>query len=419
VTKPAAIFGGRDFLNLSSLYGSLLINAVINLLLIGYLARVLEPQTWGMVLLAQALGYWLSLINDYGFTLSGGRAVAKANDLQHVSATARAIIASKGMLSLAIPPVAAAVFFIIPSFQAEPLFLVGGAVFAIAQGLDPIWLFQGLERQYYYAVVTSVSRALTLLAIFWLVQGPEDGWLVLFVQAAGALAIFLLGIIYMRRHLPTARVGLESIREALRMGWKVFQLRAAQSIGGTGLLILGTVSPRAVEAFGSAERIVRNCVGLLGPISAAGMPRIARLIGSDPAAARRTARLSFMVMTGLGLAMGAMMIVLAPMVVQILLGPGYEFVTPILQIASIAIPITSASGMVSVQWMLPLGLDASLVKITVAVGALNVVAFAVLGSLYGALGAVIAMVVVEAASLGGMVLALRRHGGEGFWSRGG
>jgi PST family polysaccharide transporter len=212
------------------------------------------------------------------------------------------------------------------------------------------------------------------------------------------------------------RVKIGDVLAVLSKGLPVFQFRAAQSITGSGLLILGAVSPRAVEAFGSADRIMRNSVGLLGPISAAGMPRIARLIGTDVSAARRTARLSFQVMLGLGLLGGSLLLAFAPFVVNLLLGQDYEFVVPILRIVALALPLSAASGMLGVQWMLPLGLDKPLVRITLAAGLLNVAGFAVLGSRYGALGAAVTIVVMEAVLVIGMVVAIRRAGLGSFWS---
>ena len=43
-----------------------------------YLARVLRPEGWGPVLLAQALATWLVLLIEYAFDLSVTRRLAEA-----------------------------------------------------------------------------------------------------------------------------------------------------------------------------------------------------------------------------------------------------------------------------------------------------------------------------------------------------
>lgn len=398
--------------NIYSLYSAMFVNAVVNLLLIGYLARVLEPEAWGTVLLAQGLGYWLCLIPDYGFSFSAGRAIAQARGSDEAARIAYSVTASKLLLSVGIAPACAIAYFAIGRFQAEPLMLLGAGLFAFAQGLDPIWLFQGRERQVLYALITSTSRIGVLLATYLLVHGAEDSWIVMLLHTAGAMMIFFGGIWFLRVSLPRAPVSAASIAQSLRKGWKVFQFRAAQNLNGTGLLILGAVAPAALDVFGSADRIVRNVLGLLGPISGAGMPRIARLLGTDASAAKRLARLNFFIMVGFATVAAAGLIVLAPIIVRLLLGPGYDAVIPVLRLASLALPMAAASSMLSIQWMLPLGRDKALVAVALASALVTISAFPILASLYGAMGATFAMLAAEAAALTGCVIALRWKGGR-------
>jgi O-antigen/teichoic acid export membrane protein len=413
----AALRRNTMFLNLSSLYLSLGVNAVLTLILMGYLARVLQPEVWGYVLLAQAFGFWVATIPEFGFTLSAGRAVAQCQDPEEVSAVARSVNLSRILLSVLVIPVALIAAFAVPSFRAEPLYLVGGAAFAVAQGFDPIWLFMGIERQYVYAALSSLSRLLILGAAVSLIQSPADGWKVMFLHSAGAAGIFLAALIYARFKYPRAKRTPGSITRMLRTGWGVFQFRLVQSIGGSTLLVLGAVSPRSVEAFGSADRIARLSLGLIGPISGAGMPRIAKLVGSDRSAARDMARLNFAIMAGFGLLVSVLMIAGAPWIVRLILGPGYEFVVPVLRVIAIVLPFSAASNMIAVQWMLPLGLDRAMVKVTFVAGVLGVAGTGLFGWLYGAMGAAIYAVVVEVSLFMGTIATVRSLGVPRFWGK--
>ena len=410
-------FGGRRHaLNLCSLYVSLGINAILNLGLIAYLARVLQPEIWGLVLLTQAFGIWVALIPEYGFSLSAGRAIAQSRGAEEIAIIAQSVNASKALLSVLVLPAGAIALFALSGFRADPAFLAGGMLFAVAQGLDPVWFFQGTERQYLYAVLSTMARLIVFGLIVALVRAPDDGWIVMFLHAAGALFIFGIAWVFMIWTLPRRRIHFGDVRAMLRSAWPIFQFRGAQSLTvNSSLVILGIVSPAGVQAFGSAERIIRNCLGLLGPISAAGMPRIARLLGTDPHAARATARLSFAVMTGSGIVIGGLLFVLAAPVVRILLGTNYEFVIPVLRMVSLSLPFAAASSMIGVQWMLPVGLDRQLVRITLVAGLLNVAGCAILGATFGAMGVAITMVAVEALTLVLMLVTLRHAEQAGFW----
>ena len=407
---------GRDVLNLSSLYASLGINALVNLALIAYLARILRPETFGLVLLAQAFGFWLAMIPEYGFSLSAGRAIARvAGDSRRIALIAHSVNAGKALLAGLTLPVCAIAYFAVSGFNAQPAFLIGAGLFGIAQGFDPIWLFQGTERQFLYAIISSASRALLLGLTLVLVRAPGDGALVMFIQAVAAASVFAAGWIYLMRNFPHERVHRSDVAATLKENWHTFQFRGAQAMTTTSsVVILGIVFPPGVQAFGSAERIVRNCLGLLGPISAAGMPRIARLMGTDAGAAGKVARLSFAVMVAFGLLAGGAIFLLAPLIVKLLLGPAYEFVTPVLRVVSLALPFAAASAMLGVQWMLPLGLDRTLVRMTFIAGLLNLAGCFILGWLYGAMGVAVTMVGVEAVLLLAILTALGRAGHLGF-----
>jgi O-antigen/teichoic acid export membrane protein len=70
--------------------------------------------------------------------------------------------------------------------------------------------------------------------------------------------------------------------------------------------------------------------------------------------------------------------------------------------------------MLGVQWMLPLGLDRTLVRATLIAGLLNLAGCIILGSLYSAMGVAVTMVSVEAVLLAAILIALRRAGHLGF-----
>ncbi|HYD36835.1 MAG TPA: oligosaccharide flippase family protein [Allosphingosinicella sp.] len=417
--KLASLARSRDALNLSSLYAALVINALVNLGLIAYLARVLRPDMFGLVLLAQAFGFWVAMIPEYGFSLSAGRAVARAaGDDMRIATISHSVNAAKALLALLTIPICVVAYFAVSGFNAHPAFLVGAGLFAIAQGLDPIWLFQGTERNVPYAIISSAGRGLLFALALLLVRSPEDGERFMFIQAFAAALVFAAGWIYLRRNYPSVRLRRSEVVAILRDNWHTFQFRWVQALTTTSsVVILGIVSPPGVQAFGSAERIVRNCLGLLGPISAAGMPRISRLVGSDADAARKVARLSFVVMAGFGSLAGAAIFLLAPVIVRVLLGPDYEFVTPVLRTVSLALPFAATSSMLGVQWMLPLGLDRTLVGMYLIAGLINVAGCVVLGSMYSAMGVAVTMVAVEALLVALILAALGRAGHLGFLRR--
>ena len=64
----------------SSDLGVTIANSILPLVMVPYLARVLGPGAWGMVLFAQAVAAWPTLIVEFGFVFSATRDIARHSD---------------------------------------------------------------------------------------------------------------------------------------------------------------------------------------------------------------------------------------------------------------------------------------------------------------------------------------------------
>src|SRR4051812_26576703 len=86
------------------------------LLTIPYLARVLGPENWGPVIAAQGLGIWLTLVLEYGFELTGTRAIAGARTKPHtLPDVVHQVQSAKALLAVAAAPVAVIAAVAVPS----------------------------------------------------------------------------------------------------------------------------------------------------------------------------------------------------------------------------------------------------------------------------------------------------------------
>src|SRR5438045_1958410 len=60
--------------NAIALFGGQVVGMVAPLIAVPYLARVLGPEGWAPVIVAQGLANWITLVLEFGFDLSGTRA---------------------------------------------------------------------------------------------------------------------------------------------------------------------------------------------------------------------------------------------------------------------------------------------------------------------------------------------------------
>jgi len=384
--------------NVGALAGSHALGLLVPLLTVPYLARTLHPAGWAPVLLAQALAAWVVTLLDYGFELSGARAVANARAAGHDLATVVWRIQGAKLLLL---PLGALLLVgaaqALPALRADRALVAWAMVFALARGLNPLWYFQGMERVRGAVAMDTGSRVLAALAVFALVHDQTHGWRVMALQGAAAVLSGGWLTLSLWREQPSVALSLRAAAHTLRTEWALFAFKASSTLYmQANTVLLGLFAPAlAVAAYGGAEKIARAAINLLDPLTRVLLPRISYLVRSDAAAAASLVR-RVLVMLGSGASVaGALLALLAPQVVSLLLGTGYEAAVPVLRLLALLLPIIAIGTVLGIFWALPLGRDRALLVVTAAAGVLNVLLVLILVPRHGASGMAGAVVVAE------------------------
>ena len=401
--------------NTTALFGAQAVALLVPLLTVPYLARTLRPDGWALVLVAQALGNWLLLLIEYGFDMSGTRAVAQARMVPH---TMSSVVGGVQGAKLFLLPAAAAlvllVFVTLPALRGEGRLLAWTLAFAVLRGMSPLWYFQGVERVRAAVAVDVGTKIFAALGVFLLVHEPADGWRVLALQAcfAGVSLVVLTGWMW-REAMPL----LPSVGEAmsiLRRAAGVFGVRAASGlyIQANTLILATLANATTVAFFGGAERIVRASINLLQPLTQAFLPRLSFLSVSDPAHARRTIERCLILVGALGGLFGIVAFVGAPLLTRILLGPGYEGAVPVMRALAVLPFLVAVDTVLGLYWAVPFGHEHAFLRTVIAAGATNVAFALLLVPRYGALGMAAAVVLAELVvlvSLTSLYLRRREH----------
>ncbi|MGI6285997.1 oligosaccharide flippase family protein [Neomoorella humiferrea] len=395
--------------NALALYAVQIANYIFPLITIPYLTRILRPEGWGLVIFAQSFAIWLSLILEYGFNLSATRDISRNRlDLCHISQIVEGVMGAKSLLLLGTVLVTLVAGTATPLFRQYPDYLWLAWLSAIAQGLNPLWYFQGLERLYQPAILSVAARFLSVILIFILIRDAGDGWMVLALHAGAGFFATVISIIWMYREVPFRWPLFSQAINALRMGWSMFFFCSTVSLYTTAnAFILGFfVPPALVGLYGGAEKISKSVLSLLNPISQALYPRMNHLVANDSKRAANLAYLSLLFMGGLGFILSALIIVTAPTIVKILLGPGFEGSIPVLRLLSLLIPLIALSNVLGIQWMVPLGLDRTFNIIIMTAGLINLALAFLFAPRFGPMGMGEAVVLSETFVTSSMFLVL-------------
>ena len=401
--------------NVLALYGVQAGRKLIPLISIPYLARVLGPSGWGTVAFIAAMAELLVICIEFGFNISATREVARNRD--HPKACGRVmagVLGAQACLALLGIILALCASRFLPLIAHRPELLAAGLVYAVAQGLAPLWFFQGLEQMRLAAGLELSGKAVALVGLFVFVHRPTDDWKVLALTAVAPALSTAVGLVLAYRTIPVELPSVALIRRTLAMGAPMFIFRSAESLYGVGnVFLLGLFStPEIVGYFAAAEKIAKAAFGLLNPIREAIFPRLSNLaVRGGEEAAGPLARLGAMLMIAGGAGLGVGLFIFAPLATRLLLGGEFAPAVDALRILSVLPFFLSITYSVGFQWLLPFGKDRVINQIILAAGLLNVTLSFLFARPFQHIGMAWAVVASEAFVAVSMVTVVTRMAG--------
>jgi polysaccharide transporter, PST family len=399
--------------NVIALYGVQASTYALPLLTFPYLARVLGPSGWGVVVYAQAIGAVIASVVEYGFDISASRETSRQrNDPERLSALISGVLGAK--ILLAVLCVGGSLLCRPFTHHVAPSLALFSAstIWGVCQGINMLWFFQGLERMRLASALEVGGKVLATVCIFALVHKPDDGWKVMASQCVGCVAAHGVTVVLAYREVGFRWPTPTSIWSALRLGGSMFLFRAVQGLSGSiNGLILGSVAPvAAVGEYAGAERITRVFQQGMWPVNQALYPKLTHQMQNAPNRAIKTVRLSLLFLGALGLVFGLIIFLGAPLLVHLILGPAFKNSVPVLRVFALWIPLVALCTVMIFQLLLPNHLDKQFNIVNVTAAVLGFASTLLLAPRYKALGVAWSAVSVQVYTLLAFSLVAWRAG---------
>ena len=388
------------------------IGLFIPLLTIPYLARVLKPDAWGRVLCAQAVAMLFVVIVEYGFNLSGTRDVASSSgDRTTHQRIVSDVFSAKLCSMLVVIVIGFVAHRFMPIFHGHGLVLSMAVLWGIAGGLNVGWYFQGTHRPVLALTIDMAARLSGAAAIVFLVQSPQDDWLVLALNSAVALLALLSSFPLVVYEVGWPRISLSGGWATIkRAGPLASYLLCAGIRNSSNRVVLGFLSsPAVVAIFGNAERFTDLITRASEPASRVIYPLLCEKATADPSDAKRTFLRTALLLGVITGTLSICAIVFATPIIRLLFGPGYEQSVPVLRILAVVPVLKVADMLVNTFWAQPHGLDRHMTPGVLLASAVGVVLAVILVKSYAAVGMAMAAIGAELVFLAWSVgfLALR------------
>lgn len=388
-------------------------NSLIPLATFPYLARTLGPSEFGVLGVATAIAAYCTILAEWGFNLSGPRAVVGCRRCpEALNALIWSTMSAKACLCL-LSAMVLAVAFMLNSSLASMKAVVFFSWLAVAGNVITLnWLFQGLESFSLFATVSLAGRFLTLPLTFVLVKSGSDTAAAAAIQAAAAILTGVLSL-YIAWRMGLLRRPVSSWRlvyERLAQSAQTFISTASVSLfGATNAMILGYAGgTHQVGIYAAADKI--KTVGNMVPaqLNTVLYPRIARLFADDRRAAARltvAGAVATFALTAAGVVLCAF---LARPLIALVLGPGYAASAAVLQLLCLATLFGNLAYFLGLQVLVPFGEERHRSMVMLCAGGLNVMLALALTPCFGAVGVAASFAIAEAVILAVYLWAIVR-----------
>ncbi len=399
--------------NVIALYGVQACTYALPLLTFPYLAHVLGPTGWGVVIFAQAIGDVIASLVEYGFDISASRETSRhRHDRNRLSQLISGVLGAKFLLALL--GIAGAVFSRRFTHHVAPSLALfwASTIWGVCQGINMLWYFQGMERMRLASALEISGKVFATLSIFVLVHKPSDGWKVMAAQCVGCVVAHGVTVILAYREVGFRWPTWRSIWDSLRLGSSMFLFRAVQGVAGSlTRIVLGSVAPLAtLGEFAGADRITRVFQQGLWPVNQALYPKLTKQVQDDPGRALNTVKLSLFLLGTLGLVFGLAIYLGAPILVRFVLGPAFHNAVPILRVFALYIPMLALSTVIIFQLLLPNQLDNQFNFVNATSGLLGLFAAFLLAPRFQGVGIAWAAVASQVYTLAAFAVVLTRAG---------
>lgn len=412
VSPLRSVTSRRVFVNIYWLTITQSASYICPLLNVIFLARALGPNAWGTLATFQALTNWFALVVEYGFSMSAVREVAQNRDRPHVLKNILAsVLWAKIALSLSLAVVGACGLTLVPLLHNHPLLTVCAIVVAVGSSLTPTWFYQGIEQIRGAAAIDVVGRVAGTILTVTIVRSPSQAWVALLIPGLASFAAALTNHARLYRQYSFVLPSRRLVWDALKFGWSMFIFRSSVSLYtiGNAFVLALFVAPEYVGYYAAAERIARYSTSALGPVSQVFFPRISYLVETDVALAAQFAAKSFRLMAALGIILGSLTFLIAPVVAHFLLGNRFAPSVPVLRILSLLPPLIAISSFFGFQWLLPLRKDAIVNAAILFAGIVNLALAAIWAPRFRQFGMAWAVVSAEMLVTATLLLYLKRH----------
>lgn len=384
--------------NLLSLSGAAVLNRLLGLATLGWAARHLGPEGYGQVGFGLSVTAYATILLSPGLTAWGVRAVARDRD-----AAGRLLVIVNGTQAvLSLVGFAGATLFALTSLTnpQEQVVVILSAMMLFVQALSADWVLNGLELARITAGFGILVSLLSTVGLLSLVHGPADILRVpLLAFGAGMASLggsywVLVRRLHLQLQWPSRQQTWDALRASLPLGITaglVVVLHYANN-----LIVRAYLGDAELGVYISAFRLVELASTVPTILAGAFFPRLARTVIGAPDQAAREAQLFARVHIAPGMLIAVMMLMEPEAIIGTIYGSNYSAAIPLVRMMAPAVLFNYAICGYT-NCLISYGRDRVMIMVVFVSAVVSIGGGLLLVPRFGALGAAMAIAVVDLA----------------------
>ena len=271
-------------------------NALIPLLIVPFALTMVGAAKYAQIAVTEALSIFALAVVLYSFDVDGVARVARlgSKPQSHELGTAlSSITMARLFLFFLIAPTLLLLYWLVEGESIELLAL--WLLIPFGHIFHSYWLYQAIENNVPAAIITFLSRVLTLFLVVVFLRGPEDAILVPLAVGApfalGGIISFLYLVTVLR--IPLHPVTVSTVRSDLQHGKAIFAGNTAVTLYremNVVILAMVGVSATGVAGYALAEKTIKMVQACSRPLNQFFFPKVLRALAHERAPNRTVAR---------------------------------------------------------------------------------------------------------------------------------
>lgn len=402
--------------NIASLGVVQIVNYIFPLLTIPYVSRIIGPEGFGKINYSAAfMGYFILLVS-YGFDFTATRKIAgRATDVKFIESIFIKVLNARLLLFLCTVPIFASCIMLVPMLRDNFWIAIIYYFSVFSNLLTPQYIFQGTQKLALFSRLNLLRGVVNTCLIFLFVNDADDILLYVGIGVVSTLSISILSLLYLKRWLNLG-FKFTSLKSSFKYLWEerlmFFSTMVFSLYTTTNVVILGFFADITSVGFYTTAisfiTIVQNVIHL--PLSSSLYP----FIGNSFAKGRQEGidKLSRIlpIVFYFCLAVGIGILVLGSFLVLIVYGQKFNGSIIIVHILSFLPLISGMSGLMGVQTMLNLQMDAIFLKITATGAIISIILNIVFANAFGYVGTGISYLITEILIATALFYTLKSNG---------